>query len=130
MPPPRILVVDDDRATVMLVTRILQRGGYAVISAMDPVQGLGIAQREVPAVIVSDLGMPAGGGFNFLEGLGRSSRTQAIPVVVLTASADPAHAARALEAGAVQVLQKPVDGPALLEAIRGILGPAAGGSAG
>jgi CheY-like chemotaxis protein len=61
MPGKRILVVDDDAATVLLCSRLLQKAGYATIIARDASQAVARAHRDQPALIVTDLLMPARG---------------------------------------------------------------------
>jgi CheY-like chemotaxis protein len=118
----RILVVDDDRDVVHFLTGLLRKAGYTTLTAMDAMQAIMQAQREVPDLILTDMLMPAGGGVTFLERVMRSGKTSQIPVLVLTGSDDPDLESRALAAGAVQVLRKPCDNAALLAAIRDALG--------
>ncbi len=118
----RILVVDDDRTTVLLLTKLLRNAGYAVLTALEATQALMQAHREQPALIVTDIMMPSGGGFGLLERLTMSTKTHTIPIIVLTASDDPDVEQRALAAGAARVLRKPFDGPLLLETIETAIG--------
>ena len=118
----RILVVDDDRVTLQCLTALLCKAGYAPLSAQDPVQAMMQAQRQAPDLIMTDMLMPAGGGFAVLERLMKSLNTSHIPVLVLTASEDPGVEQRALKLGALRVLRKPYDPAILLEAVRSIVG--------
>jgi CheY-like chemotaxis protein len=118
----RILIVEDDPATALLCSRLLQTAGYATIIARDATQAVLQAHREPPALIVTDLMMPAGGGVSVLERLAISSKTSAIPILAMTGSQDATLERRAITAGAVQVLKKPVEPTALIEAVRAALG--------
>ena len=118
----RILIVDDDPTTVLLYSRLLQKAGYATTIARDATQAVSEAHRDPPALIVTDLMMPAGGGVSVLERLAISSKTSGVPILVMTASEDPALVHRATTAGAVRVLKKPVEPTAFLEAVRDALG--------
>jgi CheY-like chemotaxis protein len=118
----RILVVDDDRDVVQFLTGLLRKAGYIPIMAMDAMQAMMQAQREVPDLILTDMLMPAGGGLTFLQRVMGSGKTSHIPVLVLTGSDEPDLEARALAGGAVQVLRKPCDNAVLLAAIRAALG--------
>ena len=122
MPAKRVLVVDDDAATALLCSRLLQKAGYATIIARDAVQAVSLAHRDQPALIVTDLMMPAGGGLSVLERLALSSQTSAIPIVVLTGCADAALERRVTEAGALRVLKKPLEPTSLLDAVREAIG--------
>jgi len=122
MPGKRILVVDDDSATVLLCSRLLQKAGYSTIIARDAGQAVAQAHRDQPALVVTDLMMPAGGGVSVLERLALSCKTSTIPIIVVTGSGDAELERRATEAGAVRVLQKPVEPTALLDAVREAIG--------
>jgi CheY-like chemotaxis protein len=118
----RILIVDDDATTALLCSRLLQAAGYTTTIARDATQAVIQAHREPPALIVTDLMMPAGGGVSVLERLAISSKTSAIPIVVMTASQDSALEHRATMAGAVRVLKKPLEPSVLIGAVRAALG--------
>lgn len=118
----RILVVDDDKDVVQFLTRLLQKAGYAVVTAQDAYEATMRAYRESPDLILTDITMPAGGGFSVLDRLTKSSKPTSIPIIVLTGSDDPAIEARAMAAGVVQVLRKPCDNAVLLECIKTALG--------
>jgi CheY-like chemotaxis protein len=122
MPEKRVLVVDDDSATALLCSRLLQKAGYTTLVARDAGQAVAAAHRDQPAMILTDLLMPAGGGLSVLERLALSSRTSTIPIVVLTGSGDAAMERRASAAGALRVLRKPVDPQSLLEAVHEAIG--------
>ncbi|MBI2902137.1 MAG: response regulator [Candidatus Methylomirabilis oxyfera] len=114
----RILVVDDDRDVVVFLSRLLQRAGYTVVTAGDPSQAVAQTHQEKPDLILTDVTMPAGGGFTVLDHLKTSTTTGPIPIIVLTGNDDAEVEARALAAGAVHVLRKPCDNAVLLECIR------------
>jgi CheY-like chemotaxis protein len=122
MPVKQILVVEDDSATAALCSRLLQRAGYRTIIARDAGQAVALAHKEAPALIVTDLLMPAGGGVSLLERLALSSKTSSIPVLVLTGSDDVRLERRATDAGALRVLKKPVDPESLVGAVREAIG--------
>ena len=122
MSEARILVVDDDRNMLVLLTRLLQKAGYTVMSAMDAAQGVMQAHRQQPDLILLDVMMPAGGGLTVLDRLRISMKTTAIPIIVLTGSDVPDIEARALAGGAVRVLKKPCEPDTLLAAVGEALG--------
>jgi CheY-like chemotaxis protein len=122
MAEKRVLVVDDDPAMAVLCSRLLQKAGYATIIARDAGQAVLVAHREQPALIVTDLMMPAGGGVSVLERLAISTKTSGIPIVVLTGSGDAELERRASEAGALRILKKPVEPTSLLDAVRDAIG--------
>ena|SRR6185312_6589733 len=81
-----ILVVDDDRTLTSLLSTKLQRLGFDVVVAHDAMQAFMHATRCGPDAIILDLNMPGGSGIEVLKKLKASSKTSAVPVVVLTAS--------------------------------------------
>jgi len=112
-----VLVVDDDRATLMAVAQPLRQAGFRVLTASDPLQGFALAVRERPSVIVSDMQMPAGGGDTLLRRLQGSSRTSGIPVVVVTGSLGRGDQERLLTTGVAAVLSKPVESAQFVGAV-------------
>ena len=118
----RILVVDDDTDVIQFLTRLLQRAGYTVLTALDAAQAVMQAHQERPDLILTDISMPAGGGLSMLERLTMLTKAGTVPVIVLTGSDDPELEARALAAGVTCVLQKPCDNAVLLECIKTAFG--------
>lgn len=62
-----VLVADDDRMTVQLISARLKKAGYDVIAAFDAMQAHMFAQREQPSAVVIDVNMPGGGGIEALK---------------------------------------------------------------
>jgi FixJ family two-component response regulator len=123
---PTVLIVDDDQVVSQQLVSLLRAAGYPSKSTLDPVQGFMVAQRERPGLILLDINLPAGGGLRMLERLIKTTTTQLIPVVVITASEDPALEGEVRAKGAAGFLRKPVDSEKLLAAIGAALKPLAG----
>jgi CheY-like chemotaxis protein len=102
-----VLVVDDDLNTRDAYAEYLRLTGFAVVTAGTAPEGLEIAQRARPDVIVMDAAMPGMEGWTAIKLLKADPRTHAIPVVVLTGYTEPADHARARECGADAFLSKP-----------------------
>jgi CheY-like chemotaxis protein len=113
-----VLIADDDAETCTLVSAILRREDHQCIIARDAMQALQLATQRQPDAIVLDLQMPAGTGIGALEKLKRSTRTAAIPVIVLSGTTDPKAADRVMGLGADQFLAKPVQAEELVAAIQ------------
>ena len=122
MANPKILIIDDDKTVVTAVSGALRAAGFQVIAAFDGAQGFMFANREVPDLILLDLNMPAGGGLGVWQRLRGSTRTLGIPVVFVSATAQPGFEKEALSQGAVGFVAKPVDLKALAIQVKGILG--------
>jgi DNA-binding response OmpR family regulator len=101
----------------VLVIR-LQSSGYEVISAFDGAQGVFMAHKEKPDLIILDIRMPAGDGFSVAERLKRSGHTWTIPIIFLTGSPEMEAEGRAMELGARFFIKKPYDPEELLDAVK------------
>jgi two-component system OmpR family response regulator len=111
---PRVLVVEDDPSTRMLLRAALTKGGCEVIEAADGGEALGLFSREGADLIVTDLNMPVVDGRELIRRL-RGGADGGPPVIVLTSDADERSQEETLEAGADDYVAKPFK-PALLVA--------------
>jgi PAS domain S-box-containing protein len=82
--PPTVLVIDDDRAATDLVQVILENEGYLVLKAFQGKDGVELAAREHPDLVILDLIMPEMSGFNVAYQLKHIPATRSIPIIVLT----------------------------------------------
>jgi DNA-binding response OmpR family regulator len=114
----KILVVDDERDIVKVLVIRLQSSGYEVIAAFDGAQGVFMAHKEKPDLVILDIRMPAGDGFSVAERLKRSSHTWTIPIIFLTGSPEQEAEGRAMELGARFFIKKPYDPEELLDAVK------------
>ncbi len=120
-----ILIADDDRVFSRLLSAHLQRRGFRVVTAFDSMQAMMIAMHQPVELIILDIAMPGGGGITVLERLKGSLKTNLIPVIVVSASADETVLERARTLGAEDYLSKPVDLVALDKSVDELLNPAA-----
>jgi DNA-binding response OmpR family regulator len=122
MSEKNILIVDDDQYLLVGLTIRLKANGYRVVSATDAISAISVARKEVPDLVILDLGLPAGDGFLVLERMRGLPDLAAIPVIVLSAREPTGNEERALKAGAVAFFQKPPENHEFLTAIRDALG--------
>jgi DNA-binding response OmpR family regulator len=122
MPKPKILVVDDDPDLVRALRLRLRANNYEVATATDGYSAIATAQKERPALIILDLGLPVGDGFVVLDRLQNIDALAGVPVIVLSARDPQANEERALKAGAAAFFQKPADNDELLNVIRVSIG--------
>jgi len=116
-----ILVADDDRVVVELVSLWLEAHGFSVARAADGMQVIMTVRRAPPAAILLDLMMPGGTGFDVLTRLHSNAAMKSIPVIIMSASVDPDLPHKALQSGADAFLYKPMEQDELLATIRGVL---------
>jgi CheY-like chemotaxis protein len=114
----RILIVDDERDIVKVLMIRLQSSGYEVTTAFDGAQGVFMAHKEKPDLIILDIRMPAGDGFSVTERLKNSSHTWNIPIIFLTGSPEKDAEERAMALGARFYIKKPYDPEELLDAVK------------
>ncbi len=115
---PKILVVEDDKKLALALSLRLRAKRYDVKVAYDALNGVMVANKERPDLVLLDISLPAGGGFTVAERMQNLASTVGIPIIFLTASNDPAHRHRARELGAAAFLEKPYEIEDLLEAIK------------
>jgi len=120
---PKILVVDDDPDLIRALRLRLRANNYEVTTATDGYTAVAAAQKERPALIILDLGLPVGDGFVVLERLQAIDSLSNIPVIVLSARDPQSNEERALKAGAAAFFQKPADNDELMNVIRVSLSP-------
>jgi len=109
----RILVVEDNERNLKLVRDVLQYAGYDILEARTGEQGVELAQRSSPHLVLMDLQLPGIDGEQAFRLIRDDSRTSGIPVVALTASAMKDDRARLLRAGFDGYLEKPINVRAL-----------------
>jgi len=118
----KVLIADDDRVYVRMVSNYLKHRGMEPAPVYDGMQTLMFALRTKPDVILLDINMPAGNGFEVLRKLKASSLTGPIPVVVVSGSIDIEAERRVLANGADAFMRKPADMEKLHEVICQVLG--------
>lgn len=116
---PSVLTVDDSRTMRDMLSLALSAAGYNVVQAVDGVHGLEVLDGHDPFdVIVTDINMPRLDGFGFIEGVRRTDKHRATPILVLTTESDAEKKARARQAGASGWIVKPFDPARLVETLR------------
>jgi DNA-binding NtrC family response regulator len=103
----RMLIVEDDPAQRMGLQKLLTSWGFVVDVASDGREGLDVAGRERPAIVLSDLVMPNMGGLDLLKALRQEDPD--VTVILLTAQGSVETAVEAIKQGAYDYLTKPVD---------------------
>jgi len=116
-----VLIVDDTMANRRLYGILLAREGFIVRTAQDGVEALRSIESETPSLVLLDYIMPNMNGVEVLDHLRRDPKTARLPVVMLTASAEPDHIDAALEAGANDYITKPVNSRILLARVKSMI---------
>ena len=116
----RILVVDDDHEIIDALRYALEAKGFEVMIARDGNQGLAMAEREVPDLVILDMMMPKRSGFLVLEKL-RRSHAVPIRVIMITANEGSRHKAYAEMLGVDDYIRKPFAMDRLVESVSRLL---------
>ena len=118
MSTPHILIIEDDFKSRKLLRDVLSAVGYETFEAENAEDGIKIAQKSLPALILMDIRMPGMNGIEALHILRSDTKTSAIPVIAVTASIMESQKAEATGAGFDAVESKPVNIQSLLGVIR------------
>lgn len=103
----QILVVDDEPDILSVLVYHLSREGYRVTTAIDGHGALATAESERPDLIILDLMLPGMDGYEVLQRLREDERTEAIPIILLTARREEEERVKGFEVGADDYITKP-----------------------
>lgn len=117
----KILIVDDEMATLLPLKRSLESEGYAVIEACNGYEAIKKSRSEMPELIILDLMMPGMDGIEVCNQLKKDSLTEKTPVIMLTARDEVRDKVEGLEMGADDYVTKPFNLNELKARIRNIL---------
>ena len=117
----RVLVIDDEPPIRLLCRVNLEAEGMEVLEASDGPTGLEMARNDEPDVILLDVMMPGLDGWQVAEELIDSERTNAIPIVFLTARAEARDRARGLDLGGIDYVTKPFNPVELAPLVRELI---------
>lgn len=114
----KILIIDDDSVTRMIVRQILQAQSYEVLEAETGEEGLKLAHQEQPALIVCDWQMPGMDGIEVCYQIKQSSKLSTTFFILLTSQNSVEHIVTGLDCGADEFLTKPIQSDELVARIR------------
>jgi CheY-like chemotaxis protein len=112
-----ILLIEDEKDMVVMISARLNANGYSVVTALDGEEGLKVAGEIKPDLILLDIIMPKINGFEVCSRLKKNPETSSIPVVIITASGIKNVEKKCVEAGAEDFIHKPYDAGELLNKI-------------
>ena len=116
-----ILVVEDNERNAKLLRDVLDATGYRLAESTTAEEGLELARRDRPDLILMDIQLPGMDGMTALRHLKDDPSTQQIPVIAVTASVMPMERAKVMEAGFDGFQEKPISVKGLLAQIRELL---------
>ncbi|MDA1166072.1 MAG: response regulator, partial [Planctomycetota bacterium] len=117
-----IMIIDDEAYNVLVVRKFLQHAGYLnFVTTTESPKAINLMKQDMPDVVLLDVMMPGVSGIDILRVMKLTPELSTIPVIILTASPDPALKTQALELGATDFLAKPVDPSELVLRVRNVL---------
>ena len=113
----KILLIEDNNDVRENTAEILGLSNYTVVTAVNGREGVELALKELPDLIICDVMMPVFDGYGVLHSLGRHPQTAAVPFIFLTAKAEQNDFRKGMGMGADDYITKPFDGTELLNAV-------------
>ncbi|MDQ2651316.1 MAG: response regulator [Actinomycetota bacterium] len=121
MPPPTILVVEDDPVILRLLEVNFELEGFGVLLAHDGAEGIALAASQRPDLVISDIMMPNVSGLELVQALKADEVTASIPIILLSAKAQSADVKAGMEAGADDYVTKPFEPLDLVDRVNALL---------
>ncbi|HTY20498.1 MAG TPA: response regulator [Geobacteraceae bacterium] len=118
----KVLVVEDNRDNLRLITYALRRSGYEVVAAGNGEEGVEMAIRERPFFIIMDINLPGMDGMEAIRCIRESDAEGDIPIIALTSYAMDGDKNRIMEAGCNAYFEKPIDPLTIVDRIHNALG--------
>lgn len=119
---PRVLSIEDDVAMGQFLKAVFTAQGFTVEHALDGREGLELAHRHQPDLVILDLMMPYKNGFEVLRELKQDPATRGVPVIILSSNSREEDIVKALNAGADDFVIKPFRARELVARVRKVLG--------
>jgi two-component system cell cycle response regulator DivK len=120
--PKKVLAVEDNKTNMVLISRIVEAEGHALLQAEDGPSALDLLEVELPDIILLDINIPGIHGLDIARRIKTDDRLWHIPIIATTANVLIGDKERCLEAGCDDYLPKPLDIRRLRELIRQYLG--------
>ncbi len=118
----KVMIVDDESMNIKILRRLLELEGYRnFITTSDATAAVSLVRQELPDIVLLDLMMPYVSGLDILRDIRSDDSISFIPVVILTAVTDRETRVRAVELGATDFLNKPVDTSEMVPRVRNVL---------
>jgi two-component system cell cycle response regulator DivK len=118
----KVLVIEDNKDNMRLISYALKRSGYAVLGAETGEEGVELAIRERPCFIIMDINLPGIDGLETTRRIRASEADGGIPIIAITSFAMCGDRSRVLDAGCTAYFEKPIDPLTIVEKIHEAIG--------
>lgn len=113
-----ILIIEDNEQNLYLMRFLLERHGFAVAAAQDGRQGIELARASTPLAILLDIQLPLMDGYAVAGELRKCESLNGVPIIAVTSYAMLGDREKALEAGATDYIEKPIDPDTFVDRLR------------
>ena len=117
-----VLVIEDNVDNMLLISDILEANGYKVLQAETGIQGVEMAEDNLPDFIILDIQLPDIIGNEVLARIRSKEKTRGIPVVAMTSYAMAGDRERLLAAGCDGYIEKPIDPASVMAQLKQVIG--------
>ncbi len=117
MPTPKVLVIEDNEQNMYLVTYLLKQRNCEVLSATNGPDGIEMARREQPTIVLLDIQLPKMDGYAVAKALLKLETMQDTPIIAVTSYAMPGDREKTLEAGCTGYIEKPINPDTFLDQV-------------
>lgn len=118
----KVLLIEDNPLNMELAVDLLELGGYEVLTATTAEEGIELAQKEIPSLILMDISLPGIDGLEATRILKKDKKIKDVPIVAMSAHAMTGDKEKAMEAGCVGYITKPIDTKSLVEKVKEFMG--------
>ena len=119
----KVLVIEDNSQNLYLITFILEKNGYTVVSARNGPEGIEVARQQNPELILLDIQLPVMNGYEVAQRLRQTEESKSIPIVAVTSYAMVGDREKALESGCTGYIEKPINPATFIHDIETYLNP-------
>lgn len=106
---PKVLVIEDNKQNMYMITYLLESYGYEVIQSFSGKDGISNAKEKKPDVILLDIQLPEMDGYTIAHELKKNEELKSTPIIAVTSYAMPGDKEKAMEAGAIGYIEKPIN---------------------
>ena len=114
----KVLLIEDNPLNMELAVDLLELGGHEVLTATTAEEGIELAQKEIPDLILMDISLPGMDGLEATRILKKDEKLKDIPIVAMSAHAMKGDKEKAMEAGCVGYITKPIDTKSFVESVK------------
>lgn len=119
----KVLIIEDNEQNMYMVTYLLENNSYEVIQAFNGIDGINKAKETIPDIILLDIQLPEMNGYDIARELKTIEKVKDVPIIAVTSYAMAGDKEKALEAGAIGYIEKPIDPDIFVSQMESFLPP-------